>query len=53
MLIKLLIRFMLKKRKSYFRIVKVGSRNILINIEEYIPATEMIEDFEKKLHELS
>lgn len=53
MLIKLLIRFLLRKQESYFRIIKVGNRNVSIDIEEYIPASEMIEKFEKRLHEIS
>jgi hypothetical protein len=45
---RILIKLLLKKKKSYFRILKLGSRNVSIRIEEYIPANEMIENFGRR-----
>lgn len=39
---RILIRLLLRKRPSYNRIIKIDGRNISVNIEEYIPAKQML-----------
>lgn len=43
---KILIMFLLARKKSCFEIVRIGGRNISIQIEEYIPANEILEKYE-------
>jgi hypothetical protein len=46
MVLKFVISILLGRKKQYIRVVKVKNRNVLIKIEEYIPATELLQKFD-------
>ncbi|MFF5994242.1 hypothetical protein AAGS61_05745 [Lysinibacillus sp. KU-BSD001] len=43
MILKLVISILLGRKKQYIKVVKVKKRNVLIQIEEYTPATELLQ----------
>ncbi|MDW0113815.1 hypothetical protein QT711_11510 [Sporosarcina saromensis] len=44
MFVHFIAAMLLRKKKHYMRAVKIGERNVLITIEEYIPATETLKN---------
>ncbi len=43
MFLKFIITILLGREKQYIRVVRVKNRNVLIQIEEYIPDSDLIQ----------
>lgn len=50
---KILIKLLLGRKKSCIDVVRIKGRNMIIQIEEYIPANEVLEKYETALHEMT
>jgi hypothetical protein len=48
-MLKLLVLLLLGKRESRFEVIRIRGRNVSIQIEEYVPATELKERYEDRL----
>lgn len=50
-LVRLLVRFLIRKRTHYFTVVKVNGRDVSLSIQDYISDHEMFAEMEKIIHE--
>ncbi|MGE7113968.1 hypothetical protein [Lysinibacillus sp. NPDC047702] len=44
MILRFVITILLGRKKQYINVVKVGKRNVLIQIEEYTPASVILQN---------
>lgn len=52
-ILKFVVSLLLGRKKQYFKVVRVKERNVLITIEEYIPANELLKKMNDDLHACS
>lgn len=48
--LKLVVSLLLGRKKQYFKVVRMKKRNVLITIEEYIPANELLKKMNDELY---